>query len=91
MPCNWNISEIREKNYRLFLNSTGCEDFDCLRTLDSEVLFNTSLAYYDQFLPSIDGDFMQAHPVELFDQGKHLSVPLLMGGKLRPSCTNPDP
>jgi hypothetical protein len=40
------------------------------------------LKYYNQFLPSIDGKFMPAHPVELFDQGKQIPVPLLMGGEL---------
>jgi hypothetical protein len=31
---------------------------------------------------SLDGTFMTAHPVELFDKGKQISVPLLMGGEL---------
>jgi hypothetical protein len=42
-----------------------------------------SLKYYADFLPSIDGVFIQVHPVELFDKGKSVSVPLLMGGKHR--------
>jgi carboxylesterase type B len=82
MPCNWNISAIRETNYRTFLNETGCDNFSCLQTLDNEILLNVSLKHYDQFLPSIDGTFMTAHPVELFDKGKQISVPLLMGGEL---------
>ena len=80
-PCNWNISSIREARYQTFLNKTGCENFSCLRSLDNEILFNVSLQHYDQFLPSIDGNFMTAHPVELFNQAKQISVPLLMGGK----------
>lgn len=82
MPCNWNISAIREANYQSFLNDTGCNNLSCLQTLDNELLFNVSLLHYDQFLPSIDGNFMPTHPVELFNEGKHISVPLLMGGKL---------
>jgi carboxylesterase type B len=82
MPCNWNISSVREARYQAFLNETGCANFSCLRTLDNEILFNVSVQHYDQFLPSIDGTFMTAHPVELFSQGKQVSVPLLMGGKL---------
>jgi hypothetical protein len=82
VPCNWNISAIRETNYQSFLNETGCDGFSCLQSLDSELVFNTSLKYSDQFLPSIDGNFMKTHPVELFDQGKQISVPLLMGGEL---------
>lgn len=81
IPCNWNISSIRQSNYQDFLENTGCRDIACLKTLDNAILFNVSLAYYADFLPSIDGDFMQAHPVELFHAGKFLSVPLLMGGK----------
>ncbi|PVH70977.1 alpha/beta-hydrolase [Cadophora sp. DSE1049] len=79
VPCNWNISAIRETNYQLLLNQTGCGNISCLQTLDNEILFNVSLQHYDQFLPSIDGEFMPTHPVELFDQGKQISVPLLMG------------
>ncbi|KAL3419365.1 carboxylesterase family protein [Phlyctema vagabunda] len=79
MPCNWNISDIREANYRSFLNEIGCDNFSCLQNLDNEILFNVSLKYYDQFLPSIDGTFMPAHPVELFNQGKQIPVSLLMG------------
>jgi hypothetical protein len=82
MPCNWNISDIREQDYQDFLLDAGCGDVACLKTLDNDVLFNVSLKYYAEFLPSIDGVFMQAHPVELFNDGKFLSVPLLMGGKL---------
>jgi hypothetical protein len=81
MPCNWNISAIREANYQTLLNNTGCIDFDCLRTLDNDMLFNASLEQFEEFLPSIDGEFMQAHPVQLFDERKFLSVPLLMGGE----------
>jgi carboxylesterase type B len=81
VPCNWNISSIREARYQTFLNETDCDNFSCLRSLDNEILFNVSLQYYDQFLPSIDGNFMTAHPVELFNQRKQVSVPLLMGGK----------
>ncbi|KAH7314245.1 alpha/beta-hydrolase [Rhexocercosporidium sp. MPI-PUGE-AT-0058] len=79
VPCNWNVSTIREANYQSFLNETGCDGFSCLQTLDNEILFNVSLKFFSQFLPSIDGTFMPAHPVELFDQGKQISVPLLMG------------
>jgi len=82
VPCNWNISAIRETNYQSLLNETGCDNFSCLRTLNNEVLSNASLKYFDQFLPSIDGDFMPAHPVELFNQAKQIPVPLLMGGEL---------
>jgi hypothetical protein len=64
-PCDWNISSIRESRYQTFL----------------KVLFNVSVKYFDRFLPSIDGNFMTAHPVELFNQGKQVSVALLMGGK----------
>lgn len=81
MPCNGNISKIREENYQKFLNSTGCTDFDCLETLSNDVLFKSAIDQYTDFLPSIDGEFMQAHPVQMFNEGKFLSVPLLMGGK----------
>lgn len=70
MPCNSNISAIIEANYQSFLNYTNCSNFDCLRTLDNEVLFNASLVYFEDSLPSIDGEFMQKHPVELFEEGK---------------------
>ncbi|RDW84960.1 hypothetical protein BP6252_02550 [Coleophoma cylindrospora] len=79
IPCNWNISAIREAKYQSFLNDTGCGDLDCLKTLDNDVLYNVSLTYYADFLPSIDGDFMTKHAVELFNEGNFVSVPLLMG------------
>jgi len=82
VPCNWNISAIREANYQKLLNETGCDNFSCLQTVSNEVLSKASSKYYNQFLPSIDGTFMPAHPVELFDQGKQIPVPLLMGGEL---------
>jgi hypothetical protein len=81
MPCNANISAIREAKYQTFLNSTGCTDFDCLKSVSNDVLFKSALNQWGDFLPSIDGEFMQAHPVQLFNEGKFLSVPLLMGGK----------
>lgn len=81
IPCNWNISAIREANYQSFLNDTGCSDLECLKTLDNDVLYNVSLAYFEDFLPSIDGDFMTRHAVEHFNDGNFVSVPLLMGGK----------
>jgi len=85
MPCNWNISATREASYQKLLNATGCGGLDCLRTLDNDALYNAFLAQFLDFLPSIDGDFMQAHPVQLFDEGKFISIPLLMGGKT-PQC-----
>lgn len=81
VPCNWNITATREANYQSFLNATGCADIACLKTLDIETLFTQALVYFEDFLPSIDGDFMTKHPVELFNEGKALNVPLLMGGK----------
>jgi hypothetical protein len=80
-PCDWNISSIRESRYQTFLKETGCGNLLCLRTLNNTVLFNVSVKYFDRFLPSIDGNFMTAHPVELFNQGKQVSVALLMSGK----------
>lgn len=82
IPCNWNISAIREANYQSFLNDTGCSDLECLKTLDNDILYSVSLTYYEEFLPSIDGDFMTKHAVELFNEGSFVSVPLLMGGKI---------
>lgn len=83
IPCNWNISAIREANYQAFLNATTCIDFDCLRNLDVESLYEVALEYFDAFLPSIDGDFMVKHPVELWDAGAAIDVPILMGGTSR--------
>lgn len=81
MSCDWNISSVREADYQSFLNDTGCDDFSCLRTLDDDTMLNASVKYWPKFLPSIDGDFMTAHPVELFEQGVQIPVPLLMGGE----------
>lgn len=79
VPCNWNISAIREANYQSFLVDTGCTDLACLKTLDNSLLYNISLTYYATFLPSIDGDFMRAHAVELFATGNFTQIPLLIG------------
>jgi len=58
MSCNRNISSIRREYYQDFLFDAGCDDITCLKTLDNNVLFNVSLKYYADFLPSIDGVFM---------------------------------
>jgi hypothetical protein len=56
MPCNSNTSAIREANYQNFLSYTNCSSFDCLQILDTEVVFNASLVYFEYFLPYIDGE-----------------------------------
>ncbi|KAK8853020.1 hypothetical protein IAR55_003721 [Kwoniella newhampshirensis] len=79
MPCNYNISDIREATYQKFLADTTCGSLSCLKTLDIDTLYNVSLKYFDQFLPSIDGKLIEKHPAQMWAEGSFIKVPLLMG------------
>ncbi|GAA5836544.1 hypothetical protein JCM11251_007106 [Rhodosporidiobolus azoricus] len=77
--CNWNLTEWREANWQSLLAATNCTNLACLKELDADSLYTTAGTFYDKFLYSIDGDFMQEHPVQLLDEKKFVDVALLMG------------
>jgi hypothetical protein len=81
LSCSWDINARHERNFQKLLNETSCGNLDCLRTVNVNKLYNVSLKYYDQFLPSIDGDMFKKHPVELWNAGAFIKLPLLMGSK----------
>lgn len=77
--CTWNVTEQTQANWQSLLDYTDCTDLACLKALDIETMSSAALYFWDTFLPSIDGDFMQEHPVQLLDEGKFVNVALLMG------------
>ncbi len=60
----------------------------CLRSFDTETLFNASLATYqmdvshnigDIWLPAVDGDFLPALPSQLLNEGRFIGVTAMIG------------
>ncbi|KAH8831367.1 Alpha/Beta hydrolase protein [Flagelloscypha sp. PMI_526] len=85
------IAEL-EFQFDLFASAAGCADaqnqMSCLRALNTSVLQAANIVHpYDgrtgnpkfYYTPTIDGDFVQDHLYALFQQGKFISVPLLIG------------
>ncbi|KAH8831368.1 Alpha/Beta hydrolase protein [Flagelloscypha sp. PMI_526] len=81
-----------ESQFDLFTSAAGCGDFQnqmaCLRALNTSVLQAANIAHpYDgrtgnprfYYTPTIDGNLVQDHLYTLFQQGKFISVPLLLG------------
>ena len=61
---------------------------DCLRSLDTEILLNASIATKfgdiahnigDIWLPVVDGDFLPSAPSELIKEGRFAKVPTMIG------------
>lgn len=77
--CTWNITEQTQSNWNDLLSYTNCTDLACLKALDTATVTAAALEFWDTFLPSIDGNFLPEHPVQLYDEGKFINVPLLMG------------
>ncbi|GAA5903188.1 hypothetical protein JCM6882_006988 [Rhodosporidiobolus microsporus] len=77
--CNWNLTEWREANWQSLLAATNCTDLACLKEMDADTLYTVAGTFYDKFLYSIDGDLIQEHPVQLWDEKKFVDVALLMG------------
>ncbi|GAM85432.1 hypothetical protein ANO11243_034390 [Dothideomycetidae sp. 11243] len=81
-----------EWQFDAFVNAAGCngtsDALSCLRTQDIAVLRAADInfpfpgrqnASGRSWGPAIDGDFLQDHVLNMFDQGKFVDVPLMVG------------
>jgi len=68
--------------YDTLLNSTGCNNLNCLRALPFDTLnnaLNISENGLQPFGPVMDGDFIQDFPSSQLADGRFVKVPLLIG------------
>lgn len=80
-----------EKQYRLLLNTSSCNNIDCLRRLPSDKLAKATQSTYDAayadgrysygdffYGPSVDGEIIRQLPSQEFKQGHFTRVPLFV-------------
>ncbi|KAH9222044.1 triacylglycerol lipase-like protein [Leptodontidium sp. 2 PMI_412] len=90
-PTQPKISDL-EWQFDRYVNATGCarstDQLACLRSKDTATLqaANVASPYPSRnsaaifpWTPTIDGDFIQDYPYKLFQEGKFLKVPLMIG------------
>lgn len=90
-PAQPHVSQL-EWQYQRFASDVGCntstDSLACLRSKDTAILQAANVAspfpgqtetplFYTT--PTIDGDFIQDYPIRLFETGKFVHVPLIIG------------
>jgi acetylcholinesterase len=87
LPSVYEVSDM-EFQYDQLLHATGCESLACLRKLPVSKLQEVNIprpfpgqteAPNFGYNPVIDGEFLQARPMELLSQGKIVKKPILSG------------
>jgi len=90
-PSHRQVSEL-EWQFDLFVSRAGCESardpLECLRSKSSAALQDANLdmpfptrtnnALFP-YPPTIDGDFLQDYPYRMFEEGKFIKVPTVLG------------
>ncbi|KAF7596699.1 Triacylglycerol lipase [Aspergillus hancockii] len=90
-PAQRTIAES-DSQYRQFLKGVGCSTMSCLRSADITAVqraqpaspdptdpTRTSASFWD-YVPVVDGTLIQDHLYTLFEQGRFVRVPLMVGG-----------
>ena len=83
-------NSVLQRQYNLLLNTSGCSNLDCLRSLPSTVLANASQDTYIlgsnageygfgdfYYVPYVDGSLIRDLPSQEFKRGHFTKVPLL--------------
>jgi len=91
LPTQMRVSEL-EWQFDLFASRVGCsgaaDPMDCLRSQNSTILqiANVGMPYPGRtnnslfpFTPAVDGNFLIDFPYRLFEEGKFVRVPTILG------------